>query len=457
MDKCLVICPSCHVQSITSTTKIIELNEDARKIITQIKLKQSDEIRKEILDELAEQTQDLHNTTINNEGSAEIELLKKENILLKQMLDEMKDKNNILKDLNETQKSILSINNTNKSYAEVTRIKPTHQSQPQKIPKIIVKVNEANYTAVKEQISMQLTTDKTIQTKSIYNKNGKEMIITCMNTDSVKKAENLLMNKINNCELEIEQLNKPKIKIVGIDNSTNMNMEDMQNDINERNFKDHEDKGKVLHTYINKKNNLTSIIMEVSAEIYKVIRENNNKIFIGYQYCRVYDLINITPCFNCGRLGHNGMKCRNDAICLKCSEKHKTKECKSVDVKCTNCTYSNRQYNTKYDTEHSTSDQDRCEILLRKIKKYIDSTDYPIKPIIQNKRGKTDLKVSYQQQNKTQQVTQQITPQAKTTQKILMANIQDIQKRFLPQSSLISPKSSILNKTDFSPNLTTNR
>ena len=84
--------------------------------------------------------------------------------------------------------------------------------------------------------------------------------------------------------------------------------EEMENDINERNFKDRGFKVKVLNGYVNKKNNLTPILMEVQAEVYKIIKENN-KIFIGYQCCKVYDSINITPCINCGRLGHNGMKC----------------------------------------------------------------------------------------------------------------------------------------------------
>ena len=80
----------------------------------------------------------------------------------------------------------------------------------------------------------------------------------------------------------------------------------IEDDINIRNFNDMENKGYVLHMYTNKNTNLSSVIMEVPSEICKLIREKNNRIFIGHQRCIVYDLINITTCFNCGRLGHNG-------------------------------------------------------------------------------------------------------------------------------------------------------
>lgn len=57
-------------------------------------------------------------------------------------------------------------------------------------------------------------------------------------------------------------------------------------------------------------------------------------------------------------------------------------------MKCPNCEYNNNKYKTNYDTNHSAIDSQHCEILKNKIKKYIESTDYPIQPSYQRYFGK---------------------------------------------------------------------
>ena len=190
------------------------------------------------------------------------------------------------------------------------------------------------------------------------------------------------LKKLPKCEIAAETLNNPKIKIVGIDNFTKMDMKEIEHDINSRNFADPSNYGTVLHMYTNEKTKLSSIIMEIPPEICKRIRETGKRLFIGHQRCMVYDQINITLCSNCGRLGHNGGKCRNRQICTKCTGNHETNKCSSTKTVCTNCIFSNNTYKTKLYTNHSPYDMSQCEILKNKIKKYIDATDYRIKPEI---------------------------------------------------------------------------
>ena len=130
-------------------------------------------------------------------------------------------------------------------------------------------------------------------------------------------------------------------------------MEEIENDINTRNFVDSNTGGKVLHMYTNEKTKLSSVIMEVLPETYKLVRENDKRLFVGHQRCMVYDLINISPCYNCGRLGHNGKKCKNNQICIKCTGKHETDKCTSAKIQCTNCIYSNKTYSPNLYTNHS--------------------------------------------------------------------------------------------------------
>ena len=74
-------------------------------------------------------------------------------------------------------------------------------------------------------------------------------------------------------------------------------MKEIENDINTRNFIDSNTGGKVLHMYTNEKTKLSSVIMEVLPETYKLVRENDKRLFVGHQRCMVYDLINISPCW----------------------------------------------------------------------------------------------------------------------------------------------------------------
>lgn len=102
----------------------------------------------------------------------------------------------------------------------------------------------------------------------------------------------------------------------------------------------------------NHKMGLDSIVIEVSLEIYKHIRENSNRIFISYQNCKVYDRINFRSCYKCGRFGHSAARCRNDTVCLRCSGKHETHGCMSGVVKCSNSICINDKYNARFNINH---------------------------------------------------------------------------------------------------------
>ena len=206
---------------------------------------------------------------------------------------------------------------------------------------------------------------------------------------SLEKTVELLKNKVV-CDVNIEEKNKPKMKIVGINNVGNMNGIPLQQDINERNFTNYEGQGcTILHSYANKNKGTQTVLVELIADKYKHIRENKNKIFVGYEMCIAYDLIDSKPCYNCGRFGHKGKKCSNDVTCTKCTGDHATSECKVAESKCTNCVYSNDKYKTRYNINHEATDYDRCNVFKIWIRKFIDSTDYSVKPII-SEVGKVD-------------------------------------------------------------------
>ena len=62
-----------------------------------------------------------------------------------------------------------------------------------------------------------------------------------MNTESVDRVESVLSTKLQNCDIKIEQQNNPKVKIVGVENDTSMTIEEIEEDINNRNLKQFND------------------------------------------------------------------------------------------------------------------------------------------------------------------------------------------------------------------------
>ena len=87
------------------------------------------------------------------------------------------------------------------------------------------------------------------------------------------------------CEVQEEQVLNSKVRVTGIDNILELDDVALEDDINCRNFKNFEKKCLILHSYTNNKSKLQSIVLEVTGDIHKFIKENNKRIFVGYQNC----------------------------------------------------------------------------------------------------------------------------------------------------------------------------
>ena len=127
----LKICPDHkRLHNITSNDEG-ELSELVKALIAEIKLKSKEEIRKAILAELANKTEDLINSSIVY-NDADVELLKTENTLQKELIKELQEKNELLKELLVKNKE----NIPKKSFSEVVN---SIKLKPKRVPKIFVK------------------------------------------------------------------------------------------------------------------------------------------------------------------------------------------------------------------------------------------------------------------------------------------------------------------------------
>ena len=163
-----------------------------------------------------------------------------ENTILKQLNTELRDKILLLKELLAIEKSKDNKSSATKSYAViVTSTKPPLK----RIPKLMVKKNNKNEKLnIKNYITEMITKDTNIHAK------GTEELLN----------ENLS----EHCMIEKEQMLNPKIKVVSIDNTFNMNWTEIEQDINERNFKNYGRQCQAVHMYTNKNTNLNSVILE---------------------------------------------------------------------------------------------------------------------------------------------------------------------------------------------------
>ena len=263
--------------ALTSNLPYSELSSETKQLIAQIKYTAKGQVKQEIISEIDIQKNNYNENykekSLNGtvyEDYSEIETLKIENQLLKQPTNELLDKNRILNELLTKEKQ--SQNNKIKTYAE---IKYNPKPKSKRVPKLIIKkTDKKDGTELEKTVLQHSTQDKTIQTRSVAYKNNDTLIINCMNEENINSLVNTLGEKLsNNFKIEKEEINKPNLKVIDID-MENSGDNEIEQDINQRNFSNIEDNCKVLHVYKNERINRKCAIIQVTSNIYKYIKDN---------------------------------------------------------------------------------------------------------------------------------------------------------------------------------------
>lgn len=116
---------------------------------------------------------------------------------------------------------------------------------------------------------------------------------------------------------------------------------------------------KVIKIFPTKKNlSVYQAILEIDRVAYNSLTTHSG-IFIGYDYCTVYDALEIRRCFKCNDFNHASTKCTKHRSCPRCSDDHDVKSCSATSLKCINCTRVNQSNNMNLNTEHAAWDT-RC-------------------------------------------------------------------------------------------------
>lgn len=377
----LIICDKHDDLDLTSKVNKRTLNDSAKKIIAQIKAKKEEQVKEEIMQNISVQV-DLDGSMLNesaigaNSGGHAM-ALKNENLLLRQLNSELLDKNKLLKDIVNRRSELKE----SETYASVAAGKINKHNK--KVSDVIIKSavdneNMETYNEVVKAIQKHVVypINKTIKTKKGLT------IIRCKNGEDVLPMIDTLKEKFGNrYEVTKERIRNPRLKVVNMEN--NMNKEELETDINERNFNFSDSKCVVQHMYGNKKKSNNAYI-ELTGDLYAHVKNNGGFIYVGHEKCKVYDDFNLNPCFRCGGYGHSSKSCRHEETCLKCGQRHSTIECKEESFKCLSCIRLNSARQQNCNVDHKLTDTKACEFLKDRLSKIIAITDYPVKPDIPN-------------------------------------------------------------------------
>lgn len=281
--------------------------------------------------------------------SEEIESFK---IMVAKQLNEFKSILNSGKDFKSNELFV-----PNKSYADVASeilvIRPKANQDSSKTKEAIRKVMNPL------ELQVGITQFKDVKDGGV--------LIKCKTKTELDKIKNSVDKKLKaKYDIKSPEKKNPRIKIVDIEE--NLQNEELEEIITKQNmFMQHE--GSLFKVVVVKKmKSRYMCIAECDPTTFKNIMSNKDqRLFVNFSYCRVFEHFSLFRCYKCGVYDHKAEECQNVSTCLICMKTdHVTKDCTRETTCCVNCTKSNNELKTTFNTSHSLFDH-CCPIYIRKI------------------------------------------------------------------------------------------
>lgn len=335
----------------------------------------------------------------------ENDLLIEKNKLLTEKIDMLVQKINN-KELDKKIINTLTYSKVCKEGVSITNNNKTADSNY--LPPLIVKSKENSqistdliFNVIKEQLNPAVDNFVAKLTKT---KN--HVKIQCVKEDDCEKIKQLIDTRTENkFDIVKTTLKNPMIKIVNITNKytnnelaeilkrqnnlihTNTNVqvkyikEINQNMVNIKKSKQNNQKEINQQSYAvrvqskNKTNMHYTAFVELDPLSYNILMQVG-KIRIGWDYCKIFEELNLNRCFKCNGYGHNSKKCRNQLSCAICADSHESNGCKCTNKVCVNCKRYNDKYGIKYNIDHAAYEYEKCEFFKNLRYKYRMQVNY---------------------------------------------------------------------------------
>lgn len=268
-------------------------------------------------------------------------------------------------DINKNMQNVVDIMPQSRSYASIAS---TSKSSFILMPKNSEQLNSVTKSDMLRNIDPVGTNINISQVKNTRNGG---VVVSCGDGDESAKFKELAKEKLGD-KYDAKQLPtlNPRVKVVG-----------MSEEFEEQ----------ILLDYIKKQNNhlfVTNSICQIvnvaplrkNRKVYQATLQLDKvtynkiltcgKLFVGYDYCSVYDAVDLRRCYKCCGFHHIASKCTLDRpICPKCSEFHSVKDCKAELLKCVHCSKLKTTQDLDINTDHAVWDQN-CHVYKETLKKF---------------------------------------------------------------------------------------
>lgn len=255
--------------------------------------------------------------------------------------------------------SAMSTANVSKTYAQATQlssiiIKPKNQAQTS--------------SATKSELFQRVTpANNDLCVTKVKNISQGGLVVSCNSKNEAAKFKELVSTKLSeNYHIKDASSLHPRIRIVGL--SENLEKEVVTDYLKIQCRSLIVDVSEIVCISVSslrKKSNVFQAVIQLDGKSYANFIDSKT-IYLGYDYCRVYDGVEVRRCFNCSGFNHIATQCKSKVVCPKCAGDHCIKDCKTTERKCVNCVNVNK-INNSVSFDHAAWENDVCFVYRQKM------------------------------------------------------------------------------------------
>lgn len=230
-------------------------------------------------------------------------------------------------------------------------------------PMVIVKPKNVQDNKKTKSDLRSMIDPSSIQINRARNLANGGVALACGSTSASKQLQETALEKMgSNYEVQLTELKKPKIKIVGM--SDELSGDEIVQRIKSQNSVVKDGDMKVVHQYVGFKG-YYSAVLEVDGKTFSNLLDAG-RVFIDFDSCRVMEDLHVMRCYKCCQYYHKGNECKNKMACQKCGEEHETEKCTNTTLQCVNCKVAVETFSLQLDVNHAAYDRS-CPMFKRKV------------------------------------------------------------------------------------------